>query len=238
MVSGLRAQTYLAEAPNDVSVNHNQRLTVRDSGEGIHVVFPGFFNNIEGVMYNYSTGDWSEQFIITEGKSPTPAISDNNQIHLIYESLDEPTQIKYRSSWDFTNWSDDIVLSDTNFQCNTPIADVDSSNTLNVFWIKEDDDSTQSLVYARCSDDVLVERKTVLTKNEINDLAMANHLQYYTDYLYFAIHFNQDSVQFYKSYDHLQFSETVYSSAGSFPCITYNSGSLYNPDEICVRMLK
>ena len=238
MTIGLKAQVCLVdEAPGDVAVNHNQRLIVRDSGEGIFVVFPGYFDNIGGVIYNDSIGDWCEQFIITEGNSPTLAISDNNQIHLIYETLDEPTQIKYRSSWDFTNWSDDIVLSDTSHQCFTPIADVDSSNTLNVFWIQDNADSTQSLIYARCNDDILLETKTVITKNEINDLAMANHLQYYTDELYFAIQYMQDSVRFYHSSDHLQSFELVYDAMGKKPCITYNTSDDYTFEDGLVRML-
>jgi hypothetical protein len=237
MAIGLNAQVSLGEAPGDVSVNHNQRLIVRDSGEGKFVAFPYFFDDVGGIMYNDSIGDWSELFIITAGKSPTLAISDNNQIHLIYETLDEPTQIRYRNSWDFTNWSDEIILSDTNFRCFTPIADVDSSNTLNVFWIQDNTDSTQSLIYAMCNDGNLVERKTVLTKNEIHDLAMANHLQYYTDELYFAIQYNQDSVRFYHSSNHLQNFELIYDALGKSPCITYNTSDDYPQDDGSVRML-
>jgi hypothetical protein len=237
MAIGLNAQVSLGEAPGDVSVNHNQRLIVRDSGEGKFVAFPYFSDDIGGIMYNDSIGDWSELFIITAGKSPTLAISDNNQIHLIYETLDEPTQIRYRNSWDFTNWSDEIILSDTSFRCFTPIADVDSSNTLNVFWIQDNTDSTQSLLYAMCIDGNLVERKTVLTKNEIKDLAMANHLQYYTDELYFAIQYNQDSVRFYHSYNHLQNFEMIYDALGKSPCITYNTSDEFSYDSGSVRML-
>lgn len=233
----LNAQIFLAEAPLPYAVNHNQRLITRDSVGGIYVAFPGFGGNIEGVFYNDSIGDWCEQYTITEGQGLTLAISDNNQIHLIYESLNERVQIKYKTSWDFVNWSEEIILSDTNYNCSTPIADVDSSNTLNVFWTMDNADSTQSLVYVRCNDGSLMERKTVFTKNEINDLAMANHLQYYNDRMHFAIQYNQDSIRFYQSLDHLETYELLHAVIGSAPAITYNSEyDIY--DELgLVRML-
>ena len=226
-VNNVFAQTLIAVSNHpEATANHNQRKIVRDTSNNIYVVFMDTANQknvIKGVMYDTITQQWSTPTIITEGSNPTISISKNEKIHLVFESNDSISKILYISSTDFLNWTPCIIISDTSLINELPVADIDSSGNLNVLWIQHNNNFTKSLIYACVNGDSLLDRKQITTKNDINDIAIANHLQYYTNDLFFAIQFTQDSLQFLKTTDNMVTFDTIYSAIGSQPCITYNS---------------
>lgn len=222
------AQTLIATSSDEyATVHHNQRKIVRDHFGNIYVVFTDRVASdylIKGVVYDGVIGEWGDSFVITEGFGPTLAIEDSPgcKIHLIYEVLDSVRKIKHLSSLNFLNWNTEQIISDTNRFSRLPVADVDSAGTLNIFWIQSNTDSTEALVYASVIDDSLARRDSIVSKFNMSDVAIANHLQYVDNKLLFAIGF-QDSVLFFKSDDGMENFYEIYSSKGSQPGITYNS---------------
>ena len=237
---GVTAQTLIATSNHPgATANHNQRKIVRCSNHNIYVVFVDTENQesvIKGVMFDSSSGQWHNTYEITDGKNPTLSISADDEIHLIFESNDAITEIRYASTTDFSSWTSYNVISDTIFKSNLPVADIDATGNLNVFWVQTNEDLTKSPVYACISDDAPLERKYITTKNEINDIAIANHLQYVENDLFFAIQFNQDSLQLFYSNNMMESFDTLYSAKGSQPCITYNS-IWESQNENCARFL-
>jgi hypothetical protein len=224
----INAQTLISTSlSSQATANQNQRKIVRDTAGNIYVVFADInnpVNVIRGVIYDSSTGAWNDAPFLFNGKNPTLSLSKNGQIHLFFESNDTPSKIICKSSYDFLNWTADIVISDPLEVSGMPVADADSSGKTNVFWIQTNSSSSQSLVYVNLNGDTPGERKLIMTKNSINNVAIANHLQYYNDDLFFGIQFNQDSVQFFRSTDHLDSYASIYSAKGTQPCITFNVG--------------
>jgi len=231
---GSIAQTLIATSDHDyVTAHHNQRKIVRDSADNLYVAYLDYdapHSIIKGVMYNSDSGLWSDPFEIIEGYNPTLAISSDNKIHLLFGSDEETSEIRYMSTFDFINWTDYKVVSDNNVVNLLPVADVDSTGDVNVFWIQRNGNLTESLRYARISGDSVAEKKSIATKNKINDIAIANHLQYLTNDLFFGIQFNQDSLQFFWSADKMESFDTVYSAMGSHPCISLNSEYENHPE--------
>jgi len=221
------AQTLIATTFNqDATANHNQRKIVRDSNGNIYIVFVDLINQvsiIKGVMYDNPSGQWKTPFLIANGKNPTLAISADNQIHLIFESNDAMTQIIHTSTSDFTIWTPSTVISDPVLKNKLPVADIDSMGRLNIFWILKNENLTDSLVYGCVSGDTLVERKCILGKDIISDIAIANHLQYGDNNLFFAIQYHQDSVQIFSSVDGMESQHALFAAKGTQPCISYNS---------------
>lgn len=226
---------------SDATANHNQRKLVRDSSENIYVVFTDTANQesvIKGVKYQISSGLWSNETILFNGNNPTISISKNGKIHLTYESNDSVTRIMNVSTYDFNAWSYPLCLSDTLTKNYLPVADVDSSGKLNVLWIEKNGALSNTLIYAEIVNDTLLNRITVTTRNVINDVTIANHLQYYNNVLLFAIQFNADSILFFRTSNNMLSFDTLYESVGSQPCITYNSSSEYiNPEDDMARFL-
>ena len=231
--SGINAQTLIATSNNDWATSyHSQRKIVRDADENIYVVFTDFMNSegvVKGVMFNKNTGEWGNPEPITAGFLPTMAISEEGKLHLIYCSNDETRKILYTSTDDFSEWTESLFLNDTTGSCTLPVADVDSSGNLNVFWIQENSEDGKDLVYCRVNDDTISDRKTIATKDDIFDIAMANHLQYVNDDVFFALHFNEDSMQFFWSEDLMATFDTILFTQGSQPNITFNS--IFEDDE-------
>ena len=238
---GVTAQTLIATSNHPgATANHNQRKIVRSSSGNIFVVFVDWFNQqnlIKGVMYDKNNGQWNNPFEIINGHNPTLSISNENIIHLLYESNDPITKIRHMSTDNFINWTDSFVVSDTSFKCKLPVADMDESGNLNVFYKQTNEDFTESLIYTRVNGDSLIESKSIVTKSEINDIAIANHLQYFNNYLYFAIQYNQDSLQFYFTENLMENFDTLYTAIGQQPCITFNSFWEYSTDFNCARFL-
>jgi hypothetical protein len=236
------AQTIIATSKSEYATyNHNQRKIVRDSDDNIYVVFLDWESGsyvIKGVKFDSGTSTWNDPFIITEGGGPTLAISDGDEagIHLVFHSIESLKKIKYIFSNDFSNWSDEIILNEENQICDSPVADIDSAGILNVFWRRANPDTTASLIYAKLSDGIIVERKLICTKDMISGYAIANSLQYKTNDLFFGIAFNEDSVEFFHSGDGMQTMESVYTAKGSAPGITYNSYHINN-DYCLARLL-
>lgn len=237
----LTAQTLIATSHDDYATAHNnQRKIVRDSADNVYVIYVDWVNQqhiIKGVWLNRTTNEWSEPFEIVEGRNPTLAISANNQIHLVCQTDEETSRIIHSRTNDFTTWQPFTVISDTLHRSVVPVADIDGSGKLNIFWRQYTENDTKSLVYACIVDDSLVQRKIVLTKSEINDVAIANHLLYYNDNLLFAIHFDTDSLQFFISEDNMETTEMLYATKGSFPCISYNSAEEGVTDFNYIRFL-
>lgn len=237
----LYAQTLIATSHDDYATAHNnQRKIVRDSADNVYVVYTDWVNQhhiIKGVWLNRTTNEWSEPFDIVEGRNPTLAISADNQIHLVCRTDEDTSRIIHSRTTDFTTWQPFTVISDTLHRCVVPVADIDGSGKLNIFWRQYTENDTKSLVYACILDDSLVQRKIVLTKNEINDVAVANHLLYYNNNLLFAIHFDTDSLQFFISEDNMETTELLYATKGSFPCISYNSAEEGVTDFNYIRFL-
>ena len=223
------AQSLIASSKHaGATLNHNQRKIVRFPTDDIFVVFVDWVdgeNVIKGVMHDGSTGQWNEAFIITVGYNPSLAIADvfSWEIHLLYETNDTIKKIKHMHSPDFINWSQSHVISDPSFSATMPVADIDKSGNLNIFWIEPNGYLSESLVYARIFEDSLVDRKIITTKVNIDDIAIANHLQYESDDLFFAIQHTQDSLVFLRSTDEMASFDTLYTATGRQPCITFNS---------------
>lgn len=227
LTCNLYSQTLIGTSYNpEATSNHNQRKIVRDSSENIYVVFTDTANQeciIKGVKYDISFGLWNNETILFSGNSPTLSISKSGKIHLIFESNDSISRIIHTSTYDFDVWTPLVCLSDTLEISILPVADVDSSGNLNVFWIEKNVMMTNSLLYANVINDTLSQRNIITTKNEIEDVAIANHLKYFNDELFFAIQFNVDSILFLRTNNNMLSYDTLYESVGSQPCITYNS---------------
>jgi hypothetical protein len=129
----------------------------------------------------------------------------------------------YTSTSDFMLWTEPESISEPDYRCKVPVADVDSAGNLNVLWQQRNADLSESLIYARLKEGELIQGDEVITKNEINDIAIANDLRYDNNTLFFAVQYNQDSVRYYYSIDHMESYTSLYASAGSQPCISYNS---------------
>jgi len=239
---GTEAQTLIATSsyPN-ATANHNQRKIVRDLNDNIYVVFVDRINlekTIKGVKFDQKSKQWSNAIPIAKGDHPTLSISRSGEIHLVFESDESVRKIKHSRTTDFINWTPETTISDSASNARIPVADIDKSGNLNVLWIQENDGLTSSLIYARIQADTLTLKKTVTTQKEINDIAIANHLQYYSDVLIFALQHSTDSLQFFRTTDSLASFDTIYSARGSQPCISYNSfngGDL--AEESSIRML-
>lgn len=242
MMTGFAAssQTIIGSSHSPEAIaGHNQRKIVRDWYGNINVVYTDNQDNVStitGVRYSFADDEWSPPFSIVEGQSPTLAISFDDRIHLIFVSNDSSRQIMYMTSIDFAEWSQPVALSSPDRNCSMPVADVDSSNIVNIFWNDETDFSADHLIYCALISDTVFSVQEVAVKTEIRDIAIANHLQYYLDDLFFAIGFNNDSIQFYRSTDHLTSFDTLYSCIGTMPCITYNSSG-WNTEECNLRFL-
>lgn len=224
----LQAQTLIATSNHpDATANHNQRKIVRDTADNVYVVFQDIINEdtvIKGLYLNRITELWSEAEFICSGKNPTLAISKNCIISLIYETNDSVTSIAYRNTYDFVNWSDEILLSGHEINCKLPVADVDSSGTLNVLWINKVD-SYRTLGYSRIIDNEVCSFE--FTYFFIyDDISIANHLQYNDNIMYFAI---ENSSSYYDKYSEVYISNDYMNNFeirkiinGINPSLTYN----------------
>ncbi|HZK08507.1 MAG TPA: FlgD immunoglobulin-like domain containing protein [Bacteroidales bacterium] len=221
------AQTLIATSNhNFATAHHNQRKIVRDSDENIYVVFADWIDQhsvIKGVHYNRSLQQWGEPFFITDGTNPTLAISADDHIHLLMQTNSEPEAIVHLQSTDFINWLSADTISSPGEISYLPVADVDAAGTLNVLWRQQNNDYTRSVIYAAVVDGEPVVPQIVMTKTFIDDIAIANHLQYGDDNLFFAIHYNQDSLSFFLSEDSMNTFAIIYSALGSQPCISFNT---------------
>jgi len=221
------SQTLIGTSYNpEATANHNQRKIVRDSFENIYIVFTDTANQesiIKGVKYETSSGLWDNATVLFSGNNPTLAIGKNGKIHLTYESNDSISRIIHTSTYDLNVWTPLDCISDSSIVSTLPVSDVNSSGKLNVFWIEKNGIIDNSLIYANVINDTLSQRVSIVTKNEINDVAIANHLQYINDELIFAIQYNVDSILFLRTDNNMFSIDTLYEAIGSQPCITYNS---------------
>lgn len=231
------AVTYHPEA----TANGNQRKIVRNWWDNVFVVFTDVLDDTARIMGVSNTAEftqWTETIEICTGKNPTLVLCRDNWdewFGLIYENSGSPQQIFYRYSEDFEEWSNPILLSDPAMDCRLPVADVDSSGCINVLWIEKE--VQEHLVYARLNADTLTERFTVMSTDSICNIAIANHLQYFKDDLFFGIHRYPDTLQFYRSTDHLTTKELLFDTLGVSPCITYNSAIDGHPIGNAVRFM-
>ncbi len=229
----IAGQTLIATTNHTyATANHNQRKIVRDSADNVLVIYVDYINQesqIKGLVLDRATQQWGIPFLIIAGTNPTLAISSDDQIYLLYQSNGSNPEIRLVKSTDFQNWSEPLLISETGSKSYVPIADVDSAGNLNTFWKQINPDLTSSLIYARILGGQVAERKIVFTKAEINDYAIANHLMYMSNRLFFALQWAGDSTGFYYSDDRLQSYIAVFLTEGHQPCITYNSRDDNNP---------
>ncbi|MCH2042998.1 MAG: T9SS type A sorting domain-containing protein [Saprospiraceae bacterium] len=226
------AQTLIGTSTHpDATANHNQRKIVRDSINNIYVIWVDSLNQETTIFGQKFTntgtptnlvGSWGTATSIVAGNNPTLSISKDNKIHLVYESNDSLSQIRHRSTIDFSNWSVDLTISDNNKKHTKPCADINDTGELNVFWIQKET-NTQSLVYAYMQADTLVATSIIMNKPSIEDLAVANHLQYFTNTLFLGVQYSQDSLIFIKSQNQMVAYDTLIEVRGSQPCISANS---------------
>ncbi|MFH0893332.1 MAG: T9SS type A sorting domain-containing protein [Bacteroidota bacterium] len=225
----LKSQTLIATSNNpQATANHNQRKIVRDSDDNVYVVFADSLNHacvIKGLMLHRSTLLWDTASIICSGQNPTLAITDDNQISLLYESNDSLRRIMITTTSNFISWTAPVLLSDSNYFCHLPVADIDSAQKLNAFWIQKNSSTDGTLIYACLSGDSIISTLNLITKTGLNDIAVACHLQYTRNDLYSGIHFSSDSLLFFHSTHYMMSYDTTQITTGSFPCITYNSYS-------------
>lgn len=227
LICDLYSQTLIGTSYNpEATSNHNQRKIVRDSSENIYVVFTDTANHesiIKGVKYDVSSGLWSNPTFLFSGNNPTLSISKNGIIHLTFVSNDSISRIIHTSTYDLIIWTPLVCLSDISKISTIPVADVDSSGRLNILWIEKTGIDDNSLIYADVILDTLLQRLSIVTKNEINDVAIANHLKYVNDELIFAIQYNVDSLVFLRTNNNMLNYDTLHEAIGNQPCITYNS---------------
>lgn len=223
----LPAQTLIATSKySQATANHNQRKIVRDLADNVYVVYVDSTEQgkiIKGIKFDESVGIWNNATYITKGSNPTLSINSKGKIHLVFESTDSIVMIKHMSSLDFSNWTTENIISDSALSSVFPVSDTDLSGNLNVFWIEKNNSISMSLIYACLNEDTLSFKKPVVTKSKIEDIAVANHLQYYSDVLIFAIQFSLDSIQFFRTIDNMESFDTIYTAIGSQPCASYNS---------------
>jgi hypothetical protein len=224
------SQTLIATSnSSEATANHNQRKIVRDSLENVYVVFVDSTdqgNLIKGLWMNNQTDIWSSVSEITKGTNPSISIDKFGKFNLVYESNDSNKIIMYLSSMDFTNWTEDQQLSDPSFNCQLPICESDSDAKLSVFWIKNLNNSKQTLIYANILDNIINLKKSIITKSTIKDIAIASHLQNFNNEIIFSLQFDDDSLQFLKFDNELKI-DTLLETKGKQPCISYNSTSPY-----------
>lgn len=240
------AQTLIATSNSiEATANHNQRKIVRDSLDNVYVVFVDSTEQgkiTKGLWLNKQSNEWSSTVDIVEGTNPTLSINKYGKFSLVFESNDSLRAICYISSLDFSSWSPLQRISDNNFDCFLPVCDCDSSGKFNIFWIKNQTDSKQSLMFASLVDDTLSLKKTITTKSVINDIAIANHLRNLDDIVIFSFQFSNDSLQFLSSKNNWETLDTLYETLGSQPCISYNdliseNQPYYKPNEYSVRIM-
>lgn len=223
----VKAQTLIATSTySRATANHSQRKIVRDSLDNVYVVFVDSTEQgkiIKGVWLNRTTNKWNEATKIFDGNNPSLSINKRGQFYFVFESNDSKREIYFTSSWDFSNWTQPIKLSEIQTDNKIPVCDTDSTGRLNVIWIQNNANLSQSLIYACVSEDTLTFRKTITTKNEINDVAIANHLQNSNDDLHFSAEFSSDSILFLRTTDNMKSIDTLYQTRGSQPCISFNS---------------
>jgi len=215
----------------EATANHNQRKIVRDSEENIFVVYADSLEGslfIKGVYLNRMTMEWSDPVAITEGTHPTLALTEDDQIYLVYQSLDSVSQVKMIKTDDFSTWSDPEILSNVIFPCTLPVADCDAEGRLNVLWLQHNSDSTVSVIYCNIYEEEMV-TSTIDNKNQISDISIANHLSYANSILYFGYQYNGDSLQFFSMEDNLSSLDTLFTSTGSQPGLTINSNEENSP---------
>lgn len=225
------SQTLIGTSLNpDATANHNQRKIVRDMDDNIFIVFADSANNesiIKGVKYDVSAGTWGETAFLAEGTNPTFAISLDGRLHLVYETNEQLSRIKYTSSTDFLTWSPAVLVSNPLVKSHLPVADVDGSGKVNILWIQKYGELGDSLFYAgKFNNNFYI--KKVLGKASISDVSIANHLQYEDNMLFVGMHFNNDSVLFFTYSDNLNKINVLHKVAGSSPAITYNTGYFYD----------
>ncbi len=241
LIVNLNAQTFIASSRDSMATsNHNQRKMVRDSKENLYVVFTDIGDRwkvIKGMWLDRQTNFWSSPVVITEGNNPTLAIGKTGTLHLIYESNDPDTRIIRQSTGNFVQWSAPDTISSKGRMGRLPVADVDADDRLNLFWIEGFEDQSDVLKYASFENDSLKVLKSVMTKPVIDDIAIANHLTFYDNDLYFAVHGSGDSLFFFRSEGGLNKIDTTHSALGSFPCISYNSISPSGSSSNNVRFL-
>jgi len=225
--NNLFSQTLIATSNHsDATANHNQRKIVRDSDDNIYVVFVDYVdqqNVVKGLIFDDALQQWGDAFFIAAGTHPTLAISLDDKMHLLLQTNNAPEAILHLQSDNFTSWLPPDAISYPGEFSSLPVADVDSTGRLNVLWKQQNDDYTESLMYAAISNTEPLERKTVFTKTQISDIAIANHLQYVDNVLFFALQYNLDSMAFFVSEDWMNSFDTLYAASGSLPCISYNS---------------
>jgi hypothetical protein len=221
------AQTLIATSNHtQATANHNQRKIVRDTDENIYVVFVDWVDQksvVKGVRYDRSLQQWGEPYFIADGTNPTLAISADDHIHLLMQTNTEPEAILHLQSTDFMIWTPADTISSSGEVSYLPVADIDASGKLNVLWRQQNNDYTRSVIYAAVVDGEPVVPQMVLTKTNIYDIAIANHLQYGDDNLFFAVHYDMDTLGFFVSENGMNSFDLLYTTQGGQPCITYNS---------------
>ncbi|MFA9392095.1 MAG: T9SS type A sorting domain-containing protein [Prolixibacteraceae bacterium] len=242
----IEAQTLIATSNLfEATANHNQRKIVRDSLYNVYIVYVDSTDQgkiIKGLWLNNQTNNWSSTTEITAGTNPSLSINKFGRFNLLFESNDTVKMILQSSSTDFINWTTTQKISDPDYYCQLPICDSDSSGNFNVFWIKNTDNSKQSLMYASILDNEIIAKKLITTKSKISDVAIANHLQNNDDDLIFSFQFDEDSLQFFSSKNKLETIDTLYKAIGTQPCISYNAMipyyySSYNENPIRILYL-
>ena len=207
------------------TANHNQRKVIRDSNENIYIVYTDSLANslsVKGLYYNKIEDKWTEPAIICESLNPSLAISEHDKIYLLFQSNDTLSQVKMKSSNEFSTWTDSKTLSDTLFKCYLPVADTDSDGILNIIWVQDNKNGTNSCVYAKVQNEEHLLSRVITTKDRINDIAIANSLNYQNNILYFAYHYSKDSIVFCSTDDYMSSIDSVHKTTGSQPGITYN----------------
>lgn len=235
----LPAQTLIATSnhPN-ATANHNQRKIVRDTADNVYVVYQDIFSNdtvIMGVFLNRETGIWCEPFQICEGKNPTLAISNNCKIFLVFESCGNISDIIYRSSHDFISWSSNLILDESEISCIMPIADVDQTGSVNVFWLINVHSNQMPVIYALVQNDTVSKYENFF--GIANDIAVANQLKYENSNLFIAMESSEvgNEIFLYCTDNYWQTFMGPLIIDGCQPTLTVNS--YYDSNEQCLKLL-
>lgn len=239
-ISNGTSQTHIANSFDPAATEgHNQRKIVRDEDENIYVVYTDLIDqesSIKSLYFDRSTGEWTEPEIVTTGQSPTLAIDSSGIIYLVYLTNDSLAQVQVRQSFDFKIWSPNTEIYDYGYSHKLPVADVDRSGQLNIFYVRQKQ-SQETLLFTRYYATGNYATNVIFTKQSITDVACANNLIYGNDELFYAIQYNGDSLNFMEIPLEYPKFNSLYKTNGTSPCITFNSAYYNHHDERSVRFL-
>jgi len=224
----VNSQTKIVETQHpDALANHNQRKIIRDLGGNIFISYMDYNSVstpvIKGIFYERNKDLWNEPVLLGTGTQPTLALSKEDVVHLIYVSEGPTGEITHRCSKDLITWSQPKTISEPGMDAFLPVADTDASGKVNLFWLEKKAEKTALMYATFVNETSSITTKEITRKNEISDIAVANHLLFGNDDMMVGYQFDGDSLAFLFSGDHMKHFSSLLNTKGTQPAITMNA---------------